>query len=95
MAFWKQGFGGAMAGVHTAARDGELTALRARFAALSRSQATIEFALDGTILGANDNFLSVLGYRLEDVKGRHHSLFVDAQTRASAQYRQFWDKLAS
>ncbi|MFY0022406.1 PAS domain-containing protein, partial [Acinetobacter baumannii] len=42
---------------------------------------------------ANDNFLNVLGYRLEEIKGQHHSMFVEPAYRASEAYRQFWDKL--
>jgi len=61
--------------------------------AIGRSQAVIEFDLDGTILTANDNFLSLLGYRLEEVKGKHHSIFVEASARESAEYRRFWDAL--
>jgi methyl-accepting chemotaxis protein len=59
-------------------------------AALNRVQAVIEFALDGTILTANDNFLSVLGYTLDEIRGKHHSMFVDDATRSSQQYRDFW-----
>ncbi len=64
-----------------------------KVAAITRVMAMIEFALDGTILTANDNFLSVLGYTLDEVQGRHHSMFVDADYRASAEYREFWAKL--
>ncbi len=53
----------------------------------------IEFKLDGTIITANENFLGALGYRLEDIKGRHHSMFVEPAYRDSAEYRQFWEKL--
>jgi methyl-accepting chemotaxis protein len=53
----------------------------------------IEFDLDGTVITANDNFLSVMGYRLEEIKGKHHSLFVEPAYRESAEYRQFWEKL--
>jgi methyl-accepting chemotaxis protein len=66
---------------------------KAIVAAIGRSQAVIEFAMDGTILGANKNFLSTMGYTLEEIKGRHHSIFVDPQFAQSAEYRQFWDKL--
>ncbi|MGF1454283.1 MAG: methyl-accepting chemotaxis protein [Alphaproteobacteria bacterium] len=62
--------------------------------AIGREQAIIEFDLDGTIVWANDNFLSALGYSLEEIVGRHHSLFVDAQDVQSAEYRAFWPKLA-
>jgi methyl-accepting chemotaxis protein len=63
-------------------------------AAIGRSQAVIEFELDGTIRSANDNFLHALGYSLDELNGRHHSLFVDEQFRASNEYRDFWAKLA-
>ena len=46
--------------------------------AINRSQAVIEFNLDGTIITANENFLAVMGYRLEEIKGKHHSMFVEA-----------------
>ena len=62
-------------------------------AAIGKSQAVIEFALDGTVLTANPNFLHALGYTLDEVKGRHHSIFVDAATKVSAAYRAFWDQL--
>jgi methyl-accepting chemotaxis protein len=61
--------------------------------AIGKSQAVIEFALDGTILTANDNFLGVLGYRLDEIKGKHHSIFVEESYRQSAEYREFWAKL--
>jgi methyl-accepting chemotaxis protein len=62
-------------------------------AAIQKSQAVIEFNLDGTILDANSNFLNALGYALPEIVGKHHSLFVDAATRDSAEYRQFWEQL--
>jgi methyl-accepting chemotaxis protein len=61
--------------------------------ALNRSQAIIEFDPTGRILHANQNFLDALGYRLEEVRGQHHSLFVDPATRLTPEYRAFWDKL--
>jgi len=67
--------------------------LLGKIEAINRSQAVIEFNLDGTIITANQNFLNVLGYRLEEVQGKHHSLFVEPAQRESAEYRQFWDKL--
>ena len=63
-------------------------------AALDRSQAIIEFKPDGTILTANANFLSAMGYALDEIKGKHHSMFVDPAYRDSAEYREFWQKLA-
>ncbi|WP_229807664.1 methyl-accepting chemotaxis protein [Asticcacaulis endophyticus] len=62
--------------------------------AISKSQATIEFALDGTIVTANDQFLKAMGYSLAEIVGRHHSLFVDPAYSQSAAYREFWQALA-
>jgi methyl-accepting chemotaxis protein len=61
--------------------------------AINKAQAIIEFNMDGTILSANDNFLTVMGYTLEEVKGKHHSLFVDTAYKNSTEYKTFWDKL--
>ncbi|WP_269747132.1 PAS domain-containing protein, partial [Elstera litoralis] len=61
--------------------------------AISRSQAVIEFALDGTVLTANENFLKVLGYALTDIKGKHHSMFVEAAVSKTTEYQSFWTKL--
>src|SRR4051812_44261754 len=65
----------------------------ARFRAVARSQAVIEFELDGTIVEANDNFLAAMGYRADEIVGRHHSMFVDPAEGRSAEYREFWSKL--
>src|SRR4051794_2634478 len=62
----------------------------AQAAAISRSQAVIEFNMDGTIIAANRNFLDALGYRLEEIVGRHHSMFVIPEMRDSAAYGEFW-----
>jgi methyl-accepting chemotaxis protein len=64
-----------------------------QLAAISKAQAIIEFALDGKILNANANFLKTLGYSLEEIKGRHHSMFVEPGYAQSAEYRHFWEKL--
>src|SRR3954465_7213278 len=61
--------------------------------ALDRSQAVIEFGLDGTILDANENLLKMSGYTLSEIKGKHHSIFVSATERESARYRDFWASL--
>jgi methyl-accepting chemotaxis protein len=66
---------------------------RAMLEAISKSQAVIEFDLDGTIITANDNFLRTLGYTLDEVKGRHHSMFVEEAERHSEAYREFWASL--
>lgn len=67
---------------------------RAILEAFSYSQAVIEFEPDGTILTANDNFLSVLGYSLEEVQGSHHRMFIDPAEASSESYRSFWRDLA-
>jgi len=61
--------------------------------AIGKLQAVIEFNMDGTIRTANDNFLNALGYRLNEVEGQHHSMFVEREYGNSAEYRQFWEKL--
>jgi len=61
--------------------------------AINRVQAVIEFSMDGKVLHANENFLKTLGYSLEEIKGNHHSMFVDAAYRQSPDYRLFWEKL--
>ena len=67
--------------------------LQGKVDAISRSQAVIEFTLDGTVVHANENFCNALGYRLDEIKGQHHSMFVDASYRQSHEYRAFWQKL--
>ncbi|BAN56352.1 TPA: methyl-accepting chemotaxis protein [Pseudomonas putida] len=61
--------------------------------ALMRSTAVIEFALDGTILTANERFLASVGYRLEQIRGKHHRMFCEPEEANSAGYQAFWDKL--
>jgi methyl-accepting chemotaxis protein len=61
--------------------------------ALDRSQAIIEFTPDGTIITANQNFLKTMGYRLEEIAGKHHRTFVEPAYAASADYKEFWDRL--
>ena len=67
-----------------------LADLAGQVAAIRKSQAVIEFQMDGTILDANDNFLNAMSYRLEEIRGRHHSIFVDEAYRQSAEYKEFW-----
>ncbi|MCJ2042084.1 PAS domain S-box protein [Methylobacterium sp. J-059] len=64
-----------------------------QLAALNRSQAVIEFSLDGTVLTANANFLAAVGYRLDEIRGQRHSMFVDADERTGEAYRNFWAEL--
>jgi len=63
--------------------------------AMSQSQAIIEFKPDGTILWANENFCKAVGYRLEEIVGQHHRIFVDPTEAASQEYRDFWANLAA
>src|SRR5258705_280381 len=65
----------------------------AQVEAISKSQAVIEFNLDGTIATANENFLKTLGYSLSEIQGKHHSMFVEPAMRDSAAYREFWASL--
>ncbi|MFZ3013988.1 MAG: methyl-accepting chemotaxis protein, partial [Nitrospira sp.] len=61
--------------------------------AISRAQAVIEFNTDGTVIVANDNFLQCLGYRLDEIKGKHHRMFCDSSYANSTEYQAFWAKL--
>lgn len=65
-----------------------------QMSAINRSQAVIEFDLQGNILNANENFLKTVGYTLDEIKGRHHSMFATESYRNSAEYREFWPHLA-
>jgi methyl-accepting chemotaxis protein len=65
-----------------------------QIAAIGKAQAVIEFGLDGRVLQANENFLKTLGYSLAEIKGQHHSMFVEAGYAGSGEYRLFWDNLA-
>ncbi|MGY5884347.1 methyl-accepting chemotaxis protein [Modestobacter lacusdianchii] len=77
--------------------EGKVAALeqQSQAVALDRSQAVIEFALDGTVLTANSNFLDAMGYTLAEVRGKHHRLFVEPSTAASAEYAEFWQRLGA
>ena len=67
--------------------------LAGQIAAIGKSQAVIEFKMDGSVLTANENFLNALGYSLGEIQGKQHSMFVDAADRDSAAYREFWANL--
>ncbi len=66
-----------------------------KLAALSRAQAVIEFTTSGEIITANENFLTCLGYGLNEIRGQHHRMFCDDQFRNSPDYAEFWRKLAA
>ncbi len=65
----------------------------AKVQAIARSQGVIEFDLSGVIVDANENFLTLLGYTLDEIKGQHHRMFVDPDDAAAPAYRAFWQKL--
>ncbi len=80
----------------------DVTASRSRLAeveavleAVDRGQAVVEFALDGTVLSANSNFLGLFGYDRDEVIGRHHRMFCDRAVEQSAEYHRFWGDLAA
>jgi len=64
-----------------------------KLAAIYRSQGVIEFDLSGSVLSANDNFLQLMNYKLEEVVGEHHRMFVDNLEVGGGAYRAFWQKL--
>lgn len=73
--------------------SGNSSELEARIAALDKSQAIIEFTMDGNIVSANKNFLAAVGYSLEEIKGKHHRMFVSDAERNSQSYEAFWSSL--
>jgi methyl-accepting chemotaxis protein len=79
--------------VFNSQRKAKLQSALAQSAAMNKSQAVIEFNLDGTIITANPNFLAAVGYSLDEIKGKHHSMFVEPAFRDSNAYREFWARL--
>ena len=71
----------------------DIASMEGQLAAINKAQAAIEFDLSGNILHANANFLTVTGYALEEIVGRHHRIFVSEEDRSSPAYLQFWEKL--
>jgi methyl-accepting chemotaxis protein len=78
----------------------DVTAEKVKFAdyegqldAINKNQATIEFNLDGTVRSANENFLRTMGYGLDEIKGKHHSMFCSSAYTNSHEYRDFWERL--
>ena len=69
--------------------------LNEAYQAMSRSQAMIEFDLDGVVIHANENFLSLFGYSLDQVVGQHHRMFCTAEQVVKPEYRIFWNDLKS
>ena len=79
--------------VEVATPSSELEECRAKLEAIGQCQAVIEFQMDGTILTANQNFLSALRYDLGEIVGQHHRIFMDRTERESPEYQQFWRSL--
>ena len=75
--------------------NGDSSEFEDKLSAIGRSQAMIEFEPDGTILDANANFLSVMGYTREEVVGAHHRIFMESKDSASVEYARFWQDLAN
>ena len=72
----------------------EKAEVEGKMRAIDRAQAVIEFELDGTVITANENFLSIFGYSLDEVEGQHHRIFCDPGYAESPEYARFWQKLA-
>ena len=66
----------------------------AKFSALNRAQAIIEFKTDGTIIDDNENFLAALGYEKSEIVGKHHKMFVRENERNHQDYQKFWEACA-
>jgi methyl-accepting chemotaxis protein len=71
----------------------QITEFEGKIRAINRAQALIEFELDGTVITANENFLSLFGYNLNEVVGKHHRIFCDPGYAESPEYARFWQKL--
>jgi len=71
----------------------QIAEFESKVRAIERAQAVIEFELDGTVITANENFLDIFGYSLDEVVGKHHRMFCDAGYAESPEYAQFWQKL--
>lgn len=93
------GKGGKRLGTFVEWRDADLRLQNEDFtalaAAISKSQAIIQFQPDGTIITANRNFTDAMGYTLEEITGKHHRMFVDSSYAQSADYKKFWEALQS
>ena len=72
----------------------QIAEFEGKIRAIDKSQAVIEFELDGTVITANENFLRIFGYSLEEVVGKHHRMFCDPGYSESPEYAEFWQKLA-
>jgi len=73
----------------------QILKFEAKYLAVDKSTAMIEFLPDGTIISANENFLTTVGYRLDELKGQHHRIFCDTSYAESREYIKFWAELAA
>ncbi len=71
----------------------QIAEFEGKIRAIERAQAVIEFELDGTVITANENFLRIFGYSLDEIVGKHHRIFCDPGYAESPEYTQFWQKL--
>jgi methyl-accepting chemotaxis protein len=71
----------------------QIAEFEGKIRAIERAQAVIEFELDGTVITANENFLDIFGYSLDEIVGKHHRIFCDPGYAESPEYTQFWQKL--
>jgi methyl-accepting chemotaxis protein len=74
-------------------KEAENVDYQGQMVGVNRSLAVIQFSMDGTILGANENFLRVVGYSLDELVGRHHSMLVPEEERGTNEYKDFWARL--
>ncbi|MCU0719567.1 MAG: PAS domain-containing methyl-accepting chemotaxis protein [Pirellula sp.] len=79
--------------IDTTTQKKDVTELKSKNDLVERTFAVIQFTLDGIITTANQNFLSTLGYSMEEIRGKHHSMFVDSDYKHSAEYQDFWSHL--
>ena len=84
-----------LAGERLATNLADFADLQSRIDAINKSQALIEYNLDGTVITANENFLRILGYSLEEISGQHHAKFLDPGVSESADHKRIWQELAT
>ena len=66
---------------------------QSKVAAMSKAQAVIEFDMSGHVMCANENFLNVMGYTIDDIRGEHHRMFCEPEYSTGTDYKRFWQKL--
>ncbi len=71
----------------------EIGKRQVNLASINRAMGAIEFSMDGKVTKVNENFANLTGYSEKEIVGNHHSMFVEATYKSSAEYKAFWDKL--